>query len=64
VSNTNLSKAGKVAIALAVIAGLLSLSRAIYNYTKHGDVDVSKIALGIGIPILIYVLVKGTASGK
>ena len=32
-----ISKVGKVAIVLAVIAGVLSLSRAIYNYAQHGE---------------------------
>ena len=61
-TNRSVSKTGKVAIVLAVIAGVLSLSRAIYNYTQHGELDIGKIALGIGIPFLIYTLVKGTAS--
>ena len=64
VANQSISKAGKIAIALAVIAGVLSLSRAIYNYTQHGEVDFIKIALGIGMPILIYLIVKSAASGK
>jgi hypothetical protein len=63
-SNRSTSKTGKIAIALAVIAGVLALSRAIFNYTQHGEVDSGKIALGVGIPILIYVLVKSSASGK
>lgn len=63
-SNQSISKAGKLAIALAVIAGVLAVSRVIYNYTKHGEVDLGKLALGIGIPILIYVIVKSSASGK
>ena len=62
VANQGISKGGKLAIALAVIAGVLSLSRAIYNYTQHGDLDYGKIALGIGIPILIFAVVKNAAS--
>lgn len=63
-TNRNITKYGRIAITLAVIAGVLALSRAIYNYAQHGDVDLGKIALGIGIPILIYVVVKSSASGK
>ena len=63
-ANQSISKAGKVAIALAIIAGVLSLSRAVYNYTQHGELDIVKIALGIGIPCLMYVIVKGAASGQ
>src|ERR1700694_2314465 len=63
-ANRNINKAGKVAIVLAVIAGVLSLSRAIYNYTQLGDLDIIKIALGIGIPGLMYALVKSAPAGK
>lgn len=63
-ANQSISKGGKVAIALAVVAGVLSLSRAIYKYTQHGELDIVKIALGIGIPCLMYAMVKSAASGK
>jgi hypothetical protein len=63
-SDKSMSKTGKVAIALAIIAGLLALSRALYNYTQNGKLDIGKIALGIGIPCLIYAIVKSAASGK
>ncbi len=57
----SISMAGKIAIVLAVIAGLLSLARAAYLYNQDGEVDVAKIALGLGIPALIFVLMKSTA---
>jgi hypothetical protein len=59
-----MSKTSKVAIALAIVAGLLALSRALYNYTQNGKWDVGKIALGIGIPCLVYAIVKSSESGK
>ena len=63
-ANQSIGKAGKVAIALGIVAAVLSLIRAIYNYTQHGELDVAKIALGIGIPCLVYVIVKNPTSGK
>lgn len=63
-SDKSMSKTGKVAIALAIIAGLLALSRALYTYTQNGKLDIGKIAIGIGIPCLIYAMVKSTASRK
>ena len=63
-ANQSIGKTGKVAIALAVVAGVLSLSRAIYNYSQHGQLDIGKIALGIGIPCLVYVLIKSASSGN
>jgi hypothetical protein len=61
-SDKSMSKTGKVAIVLAIIAGLLALSRALYNYTQNGKWDIGKIALGIGIPCLMYALMKSAAS--
>lgn len=58
----NISNAGKIAIALAFIAGLVALGRAAYNYSESGEIDIGKIALGIGIPFLIYIIVKTTES--
>lgn len=63
-SDQSISKTGKVAIALAIIAGALALSRALYNGTQSGEWDIGKIALGIGIPCLCYAIIKSAASKK
>ena len=63
-TNRSIGKAGKVAITLGIVAGVLSLSRALYNYFQYGHLDIGKIALGIGIPCLIYAIVKSAASSK
>ncbi|MDX6614822.1 MAG: hypothetical protein QOD75_4008 [Blastocatellia bacterium] len=63
-SDKSMSTTGKVAIALAIIGSILALSRALYNYTQHGNWDIGKIAIGIAIPCLMYAIVKRTASGK
>ncbi len=57
----SISKAGKVAIGLAIIAGLLALTRAAYLYSQTGEVDVAKIALGLGIPALFFVIVSSAS---
>ena len=54
----SISMAGKIAIALAIIAGLISLARAAYLCGQNGEIDVTKIALGLGVPALFFVLVK------
>ena len=59
-----ISKTGKVAIILAIIAGFLALVRALYNYTQSGEWDIGKIAMGIGIPLLMYAIVKSAAAKK
>ncbi len=63
-ADESISKTGKVAIALAIIAGVLALSRALYNYTQSGEWDIGKIALGIGIPCLMYAIIKSAGSQK
>ena len=60
-SEQSISKAGKIAIGLAIIAGLLALTRAAYLYSQTGEVDVAKIALGLGIPALFYVVVRSAS---
>lgn len=60
-SNESISKTGKAAIILATIAGILAIGRALYNYTQSGEWDIGKLALGIGLPCLIFVIVKATA---
>ncbi|MEJ7576200.1 MAG: hypothetical protein WKF74_04240 [Pyrinomonadaceae bacterium] len=56
-----ISKAGKIAIVLAIIAGLLSLTRAAYLYSQNGEIDITKLALGLGIPALIFVLMRSVS---
>jgi hypothetical protein len=60
----SISKTGRIAIVLAIIAGVLAVSRALYNYTQSGEWDIGKLALGIGIPCLMYAIVKGSASKR
>ncbi len=57
----SISTAGKIAIALAVIGGLIALARVAYLYNQTGEVDVAKIALGLGVPALFYVLMKNAS---
>lgn len=54
----SISMAGKIAIALTVIGGLIALARATELYNQSGEVDVAKIALGVGVPAFIFVFVK------
>jgi len=63
-TNRSIGKAGKVAITLGIVAGVLSLSRALYTYFQYGHLDIGKIALAIGVPCLVYVIVRSAASAK
>jgi ABC-type microcin C transport system permease subunit YejB len=59
-----MSKTSKIAIALAIIAGVLALSRALYNYNQSGKWDIGKIAIGIAIPCFVYAIVKSLGTRK
>ena len=63
-SDTSMSTTGRVAIGLAIIAGLLALGRALYTYNQNGKWDVGKIALGIGLPCTMYAVVKSWSTRK
>ena len=63
-TDEGISRTGKIAIVLAIIAGVLSLSRALYNYSQSGELDIGKVALGIGIPCLMYAIVKSSATSR
>ena len=48
----------KLAIALAVLAGLLALTNVVLDYRSTGELDYGKIALAIGVPVLFYAILK------
>ena len=56
-----ISKVGKIAIGLAIIGGLIALTRAALLYSRTGEVDVAEIALGLGVPAFFYVLVSSAS---
>jgi len=60
-SDRKIGVAGRIAIGLAIVAGLLSLSRAFLAYSRTGAVDVGKVALSLGVPVLIIVIVKSAS---
>jgi hypothetical protein len=48
----------KIALALAVLAGLLALTNVVLTYRSTGELDYGKIALAIGVPVLFYAILK------
>ena len=48
----------KIAMALAVLAGLLALTNVVLNYRSTGELDYGKVALAIGVPVLFYAILK------
>jgi high-affinity Fe2+/Pb2+ permease len=58
-----ISRGGWLAIALGVIGGLIALANVIVGYQRSGDIAWGKLALAIGVPILIYAMVSGRRNG-
>lgn len=56
------ARAGFIAIALAVAAGVIGLVREGIRYRNGGDIDWGHVALAVGVPALIYAIVSGAAS--
>lgn len=53
-----------VAVALAVIAGLLAVYNVVEDYRAAGEVDWGHLALAIGIPILFYGMARAASARK
>jgi hypothetical protein len=58
-----ISRGGWLAIALGLIGGLIALANVVVTYQRSGDIAWGKLALAIGVPILIYAMVSGRRDG-
>lgn len=58
-----ISRGGWLAIALGLAGGLIALANVIVGYQRSGDIAWGKLALAIGVPILIYAMVSGRRDG-
>jgi hypothetical protein len=56
-----LSRVGRLAIALAVLGGIVAVVSEILSYRRSGTVDWEPVALALGVPLLIYVIVRSAA---
>ena len=50
----------RVAMAVAVVAGLLTLTNGFLQFQRTGHVPYHKIGLAIGVPVLFYALLRGS----
>jgi hypothetical protein len=58
------SRAGRIAIVLAVIAAVLALSAALIKYIRFGEIDIASVAAGIVIPAIVISIVKSRSVKK
>jgi len=63
-ANGPISRGGWLAIGLGIVGSLIALANVIIRYRSSGDIAWGKIALAIGVPILIYAIVSGRRSGN
>lgn len=55
---------GRVAVGLAVIGGLVALFNVWTDFPKTGTVDWGHVALAIGVPVLMYALMRSAAASQ
>jgi hypothetical protein len=58
-STPRVGRVGVVAVALAIVAGILALVNEVIRYRRSGAVDWGHVALAIGVPALMYGIVRG-----
>ncbi len=59
-SDVRMGRVGFLAIALAIVGGVLGMVREIIRYRDRGTLDWGHVALAVGVPILMYAIVRGT----
>jgi hypothetical protein len=57
-----MSKGWKLALALACLGAVLSLTNAVLIYQRTGQIAYGKIALAFGVPALFYAIARSAQS--
>ncbi len=58
------TRAGQLAIGLAVVGSLAALMNEALSYRRSGVIDWGHVALAIGVPVLMYAIVKSSSNQK
>jgi hypothetical protein len=53
---------GRLAILLAVLGGIAALINETLDYRRTGSVDWGHVALALGVPFLMYVIVRTSSA--
>lgn len=59
-----ISRGGWLAVALAVIGSLIAFGNVLMRYQRSGDLAWGKLALAVGVPILVYAMVNARRNGS
>jgi hypothetical protein len=59
-----MSTGWKVALALACVGGVLSLTNAVVTYQRTGSLAYSKIVLAFGVPAMFYAIARSAQGAK
>ena len=60
-ATARLGRAGVVAVTLAMIGSVVVLANEVVGYRATGGVDWGDVALAVGVPALMYAIVRGAA---
>jgi hypothetical protein len=60
-SDDRISRIGWLAIGLALVGSLVALVMQAVRYRRSGVVDWGQVALGFGVPILMYAIIRGAS---
>ncbi len=61
--SSRIDRRGWIAISLAVLGGLVAFTRVIVLFRRSGVVDWGHVALAIGVPALMFVMVSARGRG-
>jgi uncharacterized membrane protein len=60
-ADDRISRIGWLAIGLALVGSVVALVMEAIRYRRSGVVDWGHVALGFGVPILMYAIVRGAS---
>ena len=61
-AGSRITRAGWLAIGLAVVGSLVAVASEVAGYRRSGVVDWGDLALAFGVPIFIYAVVRAAST--
>lgn len=61
-AGARITRSGWAAVSLAIVGGILALANQAISYQRSGVVNWGQVALGFGVPCLIYAIVLGKST--
>lgn len=63
-ANSRINRVGWLAIGLAVLGSLVAIVNEVVRFRRSGAVDWGHVALIVGVPVLMYVLMYAIVSTR